>query len=63
MSDGMSDEAKTIVLTGAEAAYLREILEERRTDLRERKNPPKGWTYGKAQDALSHSTAILNLLG
>lgn len=52
-----------IEITTTEAALLRRVLSEFQTDMRERKNAPKGWTYGDVQDGLAASTSLLAKLG
>lgn len=52
-----------IKLSEAEVTYLKELVGGHLKNLRERQNPPKGWTYGKAQDAMNCAEGILEVLG
>lgn len=52
-----------VELTSLERKIARDVLEEYRADLRAKKNPPKGWSYGNVQDALSALDSICKKLG
>ena len=52
-----------IEITPGESELLKRLLAEFQTDMRDRKNAPKGWTYGEVQDGLANSTSLLAKLG
>lgn len=53
----------TLDLTEDEAALLATVVGDFATDLRARKTPPKGWEYGRIQDALTNAASIINKMG
>lgn len=54
----MNEEEMKVEVTSGEAALLRRLLREFDRDMRDRKNAPKGWTYGEVQDGLANSKSL-----
>lgn len=52
-----------IEITAGESELLKRVLGDFLADMRERKNAPKGWTYGQVQDGMSAATSLLAKLG
>lgn len=54
----MDEEPMKVEVTSGEAALLRRLLRKFDETMRNRKNAPKGWTYGEVQDGLANSKSL-----